>query len=471
MTTTSGDRDARAPGRRTAVTGLWVAVVSSVLLTSCTADSAAGSDPLGSSVAGADQCVSYASYQGASGTTVTMLTSEGAFDAEAFRASVSDFEGCTGIRIVLELSGDEDALSARMLSGTAPDLAEIDQPAMARSVRETRGGADRPVPVPPAAAANVARWWNPAWKTYSTVDGVVYGVPFGANVKSLVWYSPKRFKASGYAVPTTWHQLMDLSRTIARNGQTPWCGGLDSGDATGWPATDWLEQIVLGQYGGEVYDSWVAHTITFQSPQIRRAMRTLDSWMRNPHWVNGGFGDVRSIATTAFWEAGAPILDGKCAMLQQASFYEAQWPDFQEGLEIGPDGDVFAFYLPSPDRTKPLRIVGGIGFVVAFSSRPEVADVLTYLSTPEWNTKRAEQGGGLSANRGVPLDTYTDPIDRLSADYLTRPDVTFRFDASDLMPPAVGRGEEWKQLTLWFSEGQNTDEVLKAIDEAWPKAS
>ena len=126
---------------------------------------------------------------------------------------------------------------------------------MAPSVHETRGGADRPVPLPPAAAANVARWWNPAWKTYSTVDGVVYGVPFGANVKSLVWYSPKRFKASGYAVPTTWRQLMDLSRTIARNGQTPWCGGLDSGDSTGWPATDWLEEIVLGQFGGEVYDS------------------------------------------------------------------------------------------------------------------------------------------------------------------------------------------------------------------------
>ncbi len=54
--------------------------------------------------------------------------------------------------------------------------------------------------------------------------------------------------------------------------------------------------------------------------------------MQNPAWVNAGFGDVKTIATTTFQDAGKPILTGKCFMLQQASFYGAQWP---KGTKVG----------------------------------------------------------------------------------------------------------------------------------------
>ena len=455
--------------RRAPVVWLASGLSASMLLTSCTGEPAAGPEPSASSAATGDRCSAYTAYQGASGTTVTMLAEQGP-DPEAFRRTVEDFESCTGIRIVLEVTEDPDAISARAEGGNAPDIGFIYQAFLTPAVHSV-GWVDPPVPLPSAAAANLDRWWSPVWKDYGSVDGVVYGLPIEASVKSLVWYSPRRFKAAGYEVPTTWEGLMVLSDTIAESGQKPWCGGLESGYASGWPATDWLEEIVLGTFGPEVYDQWVAHTIPFQSPQIRQAMRTLDAWMRNPEWVNGGFGGVRSVATTAVDRAGEHILDGGCAMLQQAGFYEEALSKHHPEVEVGPDGDVFAFYLPSPDRSHPTRIVGGIGFVVAFSDRPEVADVMTYLSTPEWNTTRAEQGAALSANEGVPLDAYADPIDRLSAELLTRPDTVFRFDASDLMPEAVGADAEWKQLALWFSEGKKTDEVLKAIDEAWPSSS
>ena len=63
-------------------------------------------------------------------------------------------------------------------------------------------------------------------------------------------------------------------------------------------------------------------------------MTTVHNWMQNPAWVNGGYGGVQSIAATTFQNAGFPILKNQCAMLQQASFYEAQWP---AGTKVGPD--------------------------------------------------------------------------------------------------------------------------------------
>ena len=449
---------------------LRAVLAASVLVAGCTGTTDSDSATPAAQAGGA--CLPYAAYQGASGTAVTILgpaRPDATEDADL--RSWSEFESCTGIRVVPEYSPDGRALEARMSGGNAPDLAFAGMGFLPTAVNMTGAGVSHPVPAPAAVVANVERWWNPAWKTYGSVDGVLYGAPTSADVKSLVWYSPKLFAAAGYEVPTTWEGLMSLSATIASTGDRPWCGGIEAGDDTGWPATDWLEEIVLGEFGGEVYDDWIAHKVTFDSPQIRQAMGTLDSWMRNPDWVNAGIGNVRSIATTWFVDAGQPILDGRCFMLQQASFYESQWSDMQEDVDVGPDGDVYAFYLPAPE-SKPLRIVGSGGVVLAFSDRLEVQYFQTYLSSPEWNTRRVQEGGDfVSANRGVPLDAYLDPIYRLSAALLAKPGVVFRVDASDLMPAEVGLGAEWKQLTLWFSEGKETEAVLRAIDRAWPEPS
>ena len=125
---------------------------------------------------------------------------------------------------------------------------------------------------PDAVVANVDKYWNKAWKSYGTVNGTFYAAPMSANMKSLVWYSPKAFTAAGYTVPTTWDDLMTLVDTIAASGKAkPWCGGIGSGTATGWPATDWLEEIVLRQAtAADVYDKWVSHEIKFNSPADHR---------------------------------------------------------------------------------------------------------------------------------------------------------------------------------------------------------
>ncbi|WP_157537836.1 ABC transporter substrate-binding protein [Kitasatospora azatica] len=442
------------------------AVLGLALTGACSNSSGKGGNAASGAPTLSAECAKYQPYAGHAGTKVTMFASILSPESDSLERSWAEFSSCTGIKISYEGSNDfESQLPVRVSGGNVPDFAIIPQPGLLAQMVKTGK-----VAKPPAQTVSNENQWNPVWKTYGSVNGTFYAAPMSANMKSLVWYSPKAFKQAGYEVPKTWADLMALSDKIAKagaNGSKPWCGGIGSGTATGWPATDWLEEVVLGSQGGDVYDQWVSHKVKFSDPQITQAMQTVAGWMQNPAWVNGGIGDVKSIATTTFQDAGAPILTGKCWMLQQASFYEAQWP---KGTKIASDGDIFAFPLPAVSPSVANPVEGGGEFLAAFSDRPEVQAVQNYLSTSDWASSRVKVATGwVSANQGVDKSLYTDPIDQLSANALTNPAATFRFDGSDLMPAAVGAGQEWKSLTAWFAEGKSIQQVASDIDGAWPQ--
>ena len=155
-----------------------------------------------------------------------------------------------------------------------------------------------------------------------------------------------------------------------------------------------------------------------------------------------------------------------CFLHRAANFYQANW---DEGLTVAEDGDVYAFYLPGESADdKPL--LGGGEFVTAFADRPEVQAFQAYLSSPEWANAKAEATGQgwLSANSGLDPELLQSPIDKLSFDLLTDDSYTFRFDGSDQMPGAVGADAFWKQMTAWIAEDQSDAETLDNIEAAWP---
>jgi len=409
--------------------------------------------------------VQFQPYAGHSGSTVTMFGSILSPESDSLNKSWADFSRCTGIKIQYTGANTfESDLPVKVNGGNAPSLAIIPQPGLLSQMVQT-GTVKKP---PAATVANEANW-NTAWKGYGSVKGTFYAAPMSSNMKSMVWYSPKYFADNGYTVPTTWADLMSLTAKMATKmtgTAKPWCGGIGSGTASGWPATDWLEEVVLGSFGGQVYDDWISHKVTFSSPQIQQAMKTVADWLQNPAWVNGGYGNVKTIATTTFQNAGLPILTNKCGMLQQASFYEAQWP---KGTKVGPDGAVMAFKLPAVDPSISTPVEGGGEFVTAFKDDPATQAVQNYVSSPQWIESRIKVAPGwVSANEKVDQTLYTDPIDKISAKYLADPKATFRFDASDAMPAAVGSGAEWKGMVDWFGSGTSSADVAKAIDAAWP---
>ena len=440
---------------------IFVATLGIVAVGASMVGCSAAVDDAGS--AGGGDCADYAAYGTFEGTTVTMYSAIVAPQDQMYLDAIKPFEDCTGITV--EFQGDKDfdtQVQVRIDGGDAPDVAVFAQPGKVKQLVAD----GKIVAAPQGVSDNLDAFWSDAWKTYVQFDGTVYGAPLGANVKSLVWYSPTRFAAEGWEIPTTLDQLKDLSDTIAASGQKPWCDGIGAGDATGWPVTDWMEEMMLRLYGADTYDKWVNHEIPFDGPEATAALNAVGDYLKNPDYVNGGLGDVSSIASTDWTGAGLPVALDQCAMYRQGSFYGGFWP---EGTDVSENGDIFAFYLPSEDETsKP--VLGGGEFLVAFADRPEVQAFQTYLSSDTFanNIVAANPAGGwVSANTGMDASKLTNPIDRLSAETLQDPTAVFRYDGSDQMPPAVGTQSFWKNSTDWIL-GKSTKDALEAIEASWP---
>ena len=420
----------------------------------------------GASGANSADCADYKQYGDLKGKTVTVYTGIVTPEDQLLKDTWAPFEKCTGATIKGEFDKTFEAqILVRAKAGNLPDIGIMPQPGLLQTLVKT----GKAVPANQATTDMVDKNFTASWKAYGSVDGKFYAPPQNASMKSLVWYSPKEFKDKGYTVPTTLDELKALSDKIAATGKKPWCAGIGSGEATGWPVTDWMEDFMLRTAGPEEYDKWVNHTIAFNSAEPTAALDAAGEYLKNNKYMNGGLGDVKSIASTTFQDGGLPILKGQCSFHRQASFYAANWP---AGTKVAPDGDVFAFYLPGKTATdKP--VLGGGEFMLAFRDAPEVHAFQTFVASTTW-ANLAEEGGG---GRAVTPNKNADPakcaakcseIDRLAIKVLQDPKAVFRFDGSDQMPSAVGSNSFWKQATNWIT-GQSTKDTVDKIEASWPK--
>ncbi len=274
-------------------------------------------------------------------------------------------------------------------------------------------------------------------------------------MKSFVWYSPSEFEENGWEVPETWDDMVALSDEMADAGVKPWCAGIESGDATGWPTTDWLEDVILRDAGPDVYDQWVNHEIPFNDPAIVEALDRVGGILKNDDYVNGGIGDVKSIATTAFQEGGLPILDGECGLHRQASLLRRavarghRRVRERRRVRLLPADHQRRVRHPGPRRW---RVRGGVLATSRRSRRSRPTCPPTCGPTRRPSRRR---GGWVSANNGLDIANLTSPIDKLSAEILQDPEAVFRFDGSDQMPGAVGAGSFWTEMTAWITGAEH----------------
>jgi alpha-glucoside transport system substrate-binding protein len=402
-------------------------------------------------------CAAYARYGKSSGRSVSVLSGLPAEEAARHRKSYEQFTRCTGIAIEYEGANDlGTALATRIKGGKAPDLAYLSRPGLLAALAEQ--GAVREVPK--AVADLVDQNWTAEWKRYGTVGGRFYATPLGADVSSLVWYSPKYVRGNELAIPATWRAMIAMSDTIASRGIKPWCEGpapiADDGSgsrsAPNRSGTRWIEDAVLRTSGVDTYDQWVNHRIPFDDPRVQAAFDTAGTVLKNQAYVNGE-------------DAGQPILKGLCALHRGTSSEAARW---DPTLKISAGGDVFAFYLPPIDPTKGKPVLGTGEFAVAFDAEPEVVAFQTYLASKEWANTKAELGGWASANKGLDVDHVPDPIQRLAVRLLQDPKATFRLEGAELMPAVVGDGSFPKGVNTWI-DGQDTAQVTSTIEASWPK--
>lgn len=298
------------------------------------------------------------------------------------------------------------------------------------------------------------------------IDGEHYGFPTNASYKSMVWYPKDDFDAAGYTVPTSWDELIALSDQIVADGGTPWCVGFESGTATGWPATDWMEEIILKTGGVDVYQQWATHEIPFTDPAVVSAGEMFGQIMFTDGYVLGGADQTVAIP---FGDAPAPMFQDPpgCWLHHQATFISAFFP---EDAKSGVDYDWFPF--PAIE-TSDVLFAGELA--VAFDNRAEIVDFLERFSSEEVQCAMAGDPalGRLSPNVNVGADCYANPIlgdaSAILAEALANG--TAGFDAGDQMPAQVGSGSYWTGMVEYMQGGpQSLEGVLQEIDASWPEA-
>ena len=390
--------------------------------------------------------------------TLTISGPETGSEADGFTEAMDAFTEDTGIEIEYSGSRDFETQIRVAAEGDLPDIGVLPQPGLARDL------ADKITPVPDDVLDEYKDAYDPYLWEQVTVDDEVLGVPNKGDVKSLVWYSPKTFKDKGYTVPETWDDMIALANKMKADGVTPWCVGIESGEATGWPLTDWIEDIMLRMHGPDVYDQWVAHEIPFNDPKVQAAAAEVEKvWFPQGNVLNGR----QSIASTGFKQAGLPILEGKCGMHRMANFYAADYKD--AGATFGEDGDVNVFYLPTMNDTFGKVMLSGGTYIVAFNDNESTLKAIEYMASPDYanNRIKANKGGFLSPNQDHDTSLYSDDLDRQLAELLVSSD-PLRFDGSDLMPGSVGTGTFWKEGTNWVLGTNDLKKFLDNVEASWP---
>ena len=420
--------------------------------------------PIGEGAYSWDSYNAFAAANDLSGEQVTVFGPWLGPDQENVETVLAYFAAATGADVRYTGSDSfEQGIVVDLEAGSAPNIAAFPQPGLASDMAKRGFLTD--------LGSDTADWLRDnyaagqSWVdlgTYADADGnmAFYGFPYKTDVKSLVWYIPENFEDAGYEIPESMEDLKALNDQIVADGETPWCIGLGSGGATGWPATDWVEDLLLRTQDPEVYDQWVANEIPFDDPRIVAAIEEFGAFARNNDYVAGGAGVV---ASTDFRDSPKGLFDSppQCYMHRQASFIPAFFP---EGTVVGEDAAFF--YFPAyedKDLGKPV-LGAGTTFVITKDS-PGAKAFIAFLQTPIAHEVWMSLKGFLTPYKGANQDVFSDPTLRNMNEILLGA-TTFRFDGSDLMPGGVGAGTFWTGM-VDYAGGKDAAAVAAEIQASW----
>lgn len=389
-------------------------------------------------------------------------------DQEQFETVLAYFEDATGVEVEYGSSENyEQQAQIDAAAGSPANITILPQPGLLADMA-AKGylvplGDDVKAMVEETNAAGSS---FVSLGTYKDKDGneAFFAAPYKADLKSLVWYSPDNFADAGYEVPQTYEDLKALTEKMVADGNTPWCIGLGSGGATGWPATDWIEDIMLRMYPPEDYDAWVSNELKFNDPKVVAAIEEFGWFAKDDKKVAGG---TAAVGTTDFRESplGLFSVPPQCYMHHQASFIPSFFP---EGTELGVDADFF-YFPPMASKPELGNPVLGAGTLVTITKdSPAARAFIEFTQNPISNEIWMAQSGFLSVNKKVNPDTYGNDTLKKEGDILLAA-TTFRFDGSDLMPGAIGAGSFWTGM-VDFVGGQSAQAVADKIQQSWESA-
>lgn len=388
-----------------------------------------------------------------------LTTWSGEDELPNWESMVQPFVDETGCRIEVESTRDlVPVLTTRVEAGNPPDIAGV--PSFGSISTFLEQGDVKPLDFLDMDRIN--EQFGETWIELGTVNDTLYGIFPRASLKSLIWYSPPAFEAAGYAVPETWDDLLALCQQIYDDGAACFSIGLESGAASGWPATDWIEDIMLRTTSLENYDAWISHDIEWTGEEVTRAWETFGQIVGNDDFQ---FGGAAGTLATNFGEAVCPLFtDPPGAYLhRQASFIQSFIADCPGGDALVPGEDFNFFLFPPINEEYGSPGLGGADLFVMFNDNENTRALMEFLSQPEALSGWLVGGGsGIATNNQFPLDQYPDPISRRAAEVLQEVDA-FRFDASDQMPGDVNQAF-WTGTLNYVQKPDTLADILANIE-------
>ena len=399
------------------------------------------------------------------GETLTIFGPWRGEDEGLFTSVLNYFTEATGVNAKYSSSENyEQQIVIDTQAGSPPNVAILPQPGLFANLASK--GYLTPLGDDLGSWVKTNYGAGDSWVGYGTYKGkdgkdAFYAFPYKADLKSLVWYVPENFEEAGYKVPTTMEDLLKLSDQIVKDGGTPWCIGLGSGGATGWPATDWVEDLMLRLNAPQDYDHWVDNTLKFNDPKVVSVIEEFGKFAKNAKYVAGG---VAAVASTDFRDSpkGLFAVPPKCYLHKQASFIPSFFPD---GTKLGQDVDFFYFppYASHPELGKPVEGAGTLATITKDSKAARA--FIQFLQTPIAQEVWMAQSGFLTPYKGVNTATYANDTMKKEGELLTTA-TTFRFDGSDLMPGKIGAGAFWTGM-VDFVGGKSAKDTADEIQKAW----
>ena len=390
-------------------------------------------------------------------SSIDVLTVWSANELANFQMQTAAFTQKTGIKVNVESTRDlPTVLNTRVRGNNPPDI--TGSPGVSQF--HTLASQGKIVALDSFIDMNyIKQNYAQPWIDFSSYNGKLYGVLPKANSKGTIWYNPKEFTANGWTTPTTWDEMVALSTKISQSGKYPWSMGLASGAASGWPASDWIDQIYLSTNGPDMVDKWVAHKIPWTDPTIKSAFQMFGQIADGSHYINGA---PASILATAFQDASYLPYDSppKAYMYYlgdfTAGFITAQFPS----LQAGTDFNFFAF--PTINPTYAGAVTGGADMIFAMKDNNGTRQFMQYMSTAEAQTIWIKQGGASSVNKSVPLSAYPNPVQLNAAKQLAGA-TFFRSSPDDLMPVAM-ESAYWKGTLAYIANPGQLDSILSGLE-------
>jgi alpha-glucoside transport system substrate-binding protein len=393
--------------------------------------------------------------------TVEVLNVWGGTEQASFRAVVAPFADQNGITVNINSTRDLDAtLTTRIQGNNPPGIAVLPNPAKMQQLASQR----KLTALDSFLDMNTIKsQYAKSWIDLGTYQNKLYAIFYKTANKATIWYSPKQFQANNYQVPANWDALIALSNQIAGSGKFPWSMGVESAAASGWPATDWVAQILLNESGPDKYDQWVNHQVPWTDAGVKSAFQKFGQIVNGNHYINGA---PDSILATGFQPASYPPFQSPptAYMYYEGDFVAGFITGQFKNLQAGTDFDFFPF---PPVGSSPAGVTVGADVVVALRNDNAVQALVKYLATPEAQAIWVKRGGFTSANKALDVSNYPDPVAKKSAQQIVN--ATVKFGAGDIMKPQVQQAW-WKGMLTYIKDQSQLDSVLGQIESVAQQA-